>query len=458
MGLLDNFNFDDPATMGLLSAGLNMLGNSGRGGNMNTGQILAVGAGAGMQGAQNVLQARAQAELMKRKMLMEDLQNQHLQMGVDAQKQTLADQQEQRKALMGYAQKSMDSRQQAQGQDSASMQSQGAPQSAGQSFPQAQSLPAQISKGSILGSQIKSEIDKANYYETLGTPASYNLAQAARAQAAKYAEQMPKFANEYRVGMDKDGKPINVRLADDGSEQYSNTGFAEKLHYGDNGQQLLGIGEYTGKVKSANQKFQTLESLASNAVTMRGQNLTDSRAKELNSITRQGNQTQVINDPVRGIMLVDKGTGKVSIGNGSDGQPMQTEMAAKKENSANTIMPIISDAKELIKNATGSYGGMAFDKAAQFFGGATGGAESIAKLRVLEGQLMMSQPRMEGPQSDKDVSLYRQMAGQIGDPAVPARIKAAALDEIEKITSRYSKGYKEPSSKNPIDSLLDKYK
>ena len=51
---------------------------------------------------------------------------------------------------------------------------------------------------------------------------------------------------------------------------------------------------------------------------------------------------------------------------------------------------------------------------------------------------MMAQPRMEGPQSDKDVALYRQMAGQIGDSSVPAAQKKAALQVIRQLHARYS--------------------
>jgi len=58
---------------------------------------------------------------------------------------------------------------------------------------------------------------------------------------------------------------------------------------------------------------------------------------------------------------------------------------------------------------------------------------------------MMAQPRMEGPQSDKDVALYRQMAGQIGDPTVPNKTKMAALDAIEELHRRYAGGSVKPA-------------
>ena len=53
---------------------------------------------------------------------------------------------------------------------------------------------------------------------------------------------------------------------------------------------------------------------------------------------------------------------------------------------------------------------------------------------------MMSQPRMEGPQSDKDVALYRQMAGQIGDSTIPIETRRAALNGIRQLHEKYTGG------------------
>lgn len=47
-------------------------------------------------------------------------------------------------------------------------------------------------------------------------------------------------------------------------------------------------------------------------------------------------------------------------------------------------------------------------------------------------------PKMSGPQSDKDVALYKQMAGVIGDPTIPTERKMAALQTVEEIQRRYA--------------------
>jgi hypothetical protein len=94
-------------------------------------------------------------------------------------------------------------------------------------------------------------------------------------------------------------------------------------------------------------------------------------------------------------------------------------------------------ADPLIEAATGSVAGAGRDKLAAAFGVAPQGAQAIAQLKVLQAGLMTNMPRMEGPQSDRDVQLYREAAGQIGDPAVPRDIKKAAVNTIRAIQERY---------------------
>jgi hypothetical protein len=305
-----------------------------------------------------------------------------------------------------------------------------------------QEAPAQqgFSKSEIVKAQIAELVKQAQFFGSRPDTQSQILAQQAQEKVLKLANELPKFANDYRVGRDKKGNLVNIRLADDGTEEYSPTQVAEELHFSDNGQQLLASGKYSGNAKVVSQKFQTPESIASGLIQMRGQNMTDTRARELNDITRQGQQTQVINDPNQGILLVDKGTGLTRKTYDQAGAPIPSESQAKKTSAANNIVPLIDQASQLISGATGSYIGAGVDSTMKAFGGAPQGAQNIAKLKVIEGALMMNQPRMEGPQSDKDVALYRQMAGQLGDPTVPNSIKSAALAQIKALNDKYATG------------------
>jgi hypothetical protein len=120
-------------------------------------------------------------------------------------------------------------------------------------------------------------------------------------------------------------------------------------------------------------------------------------------------------------------------------QPRAVEgVPGKKEASARNVLTIINEAEKLIDGATGSYLGAAADETARAFGKSTAGAQATAQLKALEGQLMMAMPRMEGPQSNYDVQLYRQMAGQIGDPTVPRETKKAALAKVKALQQQYA--------------------
>lgn len=120
--------------------------------------------------------------------------------------------------------------------------------------------------------------------------------------------------------------------------------------------------------------------------------------------------------------------------------PITTTAPGKREQQAQNALGIIDEASKLIDKGTNSYLGAGVDLAGRVIGASTAGATAGAQLKALEGALMMAQPRMEGPQSDKDVALYRQMAGQIGDSTVPADQKKAALTVIRQLHQRYAGG------------------
>jgi hypothetical protein len=108
-----------------------------------------------------------------------------------------------------------------------------------------------------------------------------------------------------------------------------------------------------------------------------------------------------------------------------------------KGSNAKTVTDMLDIADPLIDAATGSALGAGKDKLLAAFGEAPEGAQAIAQLQVLQAGLMTNMPRMEGPQSDRDVELYRQAAGQIGDPTVPNKIKKAAVKTIRAIQEKY---------------------
>jgi hypothetical protein len=121
----------------------------------------------------------------------------------------------------------------------------------------------------------------------------------------------------------------------------------------------------------------------------------------------------------------------------------------KKGSDAKVAQATLDGADALIDIATGSTVGNVRDKFAAAFGYATEPSQALAELKVLQANLMLSQPRMEGPQSDRDVQLYREAAGQLGEPNVPADIKKAALRQIINLQNKYSDRAAEAVPVNP---------
>ena len=128
--------------------------------------------------------------------------------------------------------------------------------------------------------------------------------------------------------------------------------------------------------------------------------------------------------------------GKKAYNKPAAGSPATSEAAKVKD--ASEALALIDQAGPLIDQSTGSGMGSLIDSGAGFFGKSTQGAQAAAQLKAIEGMLVSKMPKMSGPQSDKDVELYRQMAAKIGDPNVPRATKKAALEEVRKIQLRYA--------------------
>jgi hypothetical protein len=313
-------------------------------------------------------------------------------------------------------------------------------------------MPASMSAapGSNRSTLVQDRLDYAQYLWQNGFGAE------AQAEEDSALKLQPKVKEWQKVTVD--GKVMYAPYFEDGSNgQPVPLEVAEKLEAINRGGTTDLVNQFTGATVRSLQNSASPESLLAAETARRGQNMTDARARDLNALTREGQQTQVINDPLRGLLLVDKGTGAARQAT-MNGKALPSEQEAKRAAAAKNLLPLIHQADKLIDGATGSYAGAASDQVARFFGNATGGAQNIAQLRVLEGNLMMAQPRMEGPQSNTDVLLYRQMAAQIGDPTVPNEAKKAALSTLRALYTKYepqaSAGNGTPGD---IADLLNKY-
>lgn len=122
---------------------------------------------------------------------------------------------------------------------------------------------------------------------------------------------------------------------------------------------------------------------------------------------------------------------------------------------AQESLSLINQAEKLLDKSTASLTGTGVDVLAGAVGVSTEGAKAAAQLKAIQGALVAKMPKMSGPQSDKDVLLYREMAGQVGDSTLPVDTRKAALDTIRQIQERYAK-VPEGSSK-PVETTPFKF-
>ena len=109
-----------------------------------------------------------------------------------------------------------------------------------------------------------------------------------------------------------------------------------------------------------------------------------------------------------------------------------------RQREATEAVDIVLQAAPLVRQATSSGIGAAVDWAGGLIGKSATSADKAADLKVLGGMLVSKMPKMSGPQSDKDVLLYKEMAGRIGDPTVPASQKESALQTIYNLNAKYA--------------------
>jgi hypothetical protein len=173
---------------------------------------------------------------------------------------------------------------------------------------------------------------------------------------------------------------------------------------------------------------------------------------QMNAANRPERQAQIIQTDNGPMQLVN---GQAMPIMGPTGQPIsgvKTPEAQQRLNDANAALATIQQAEKIIPKSTSSYAGAGVDQAARLIGMSTPGAQAAAQLKALEGDLVSKMPKMSGPQSDKDVQLYRQMAGQIGDPTIPVATKQAALQTIKEIQARYAGPQANKPPMNPQDA------
>ena len=115
----------------------------------------------------------------------------------------------------------------------------------------------------------------------------------------------------------------------------------------------------------------------------------------------------------------------------------QTDKMADSKQAAMDVQ-IALGFNQLASNPTGSGIGAGVDSAMGLIGKSTKSSRTATALETTAGWLQNNVPRMEGPQSDRDTVLYRQMAGQIGDRTVPVENRRLALETLQTLMNKQS--------------------
>lgn len=111
---------------------------------------------------------------------------------------------------------------------------------------------------------------------------------------------------------------------------------------------------------------------------------------------------------------------------------------AEEQQRTQKVAVTLDEIEKKLPEATSSGLGKGVDYVARFFGKATDGDVATAQLGTLGGQLVALMPKMSGPQSDKDVEMYKQMAGKLDDASIPIEMRKAALQTIRDLNTKYS--------------------
>ncbi len=124
------------------------------------------------------------------------------------------------------------------------------------------------------------------------------------------------------------------------------------------------------------------------------------------------------------------------------------EKAKKAAGADNTLM-LLDEAEKLLPSATNGLGDRAVRGFANTFGVSTESSQADRQLAVLSAALTASVPKMSGPQSDKDVAMYKQAAGDVANPDVPYKDRLAAVKTIRTLQEKYKDAVKESVGEMP---------
>ena len=127
----------------------------------------------------------------------------------------------------------------------------------------------------------------------------------------------------------------------------------------------------------------------------------------------------------------------------ASGTPVVAEVD-KKEAQGQTMIELARKAQSILPSATSGAISTLATMATDAAGIPTNKSASDGQLRIISAQLVSNVPRMEGPQSDADVKLYKQAAADVGNTNIPYQTRIKSLNTIIDLNSKYAKGGAQP--------------
>ena len=158
----------------------------------------------------------------------------------------------------------------------------------------------------------------------------------------------------------------------------------------------------------------------------------------------QANQDNVVQTAAGPVRISGKERQKLAVAS--------LEAQQKKEQGMSGLGDAITEARNILTGTdpltgtpgqkplpTASGAGSLVDYLGNIGGVAPRGQNEAKRLEVVAAILTSKVPRMEGPQSDRDVELYKQAAGNAGNSGLPISTRLAALDTMQKLYGKYER-------------------
>lgn len=250
-----------------------------------------------------------------------------------------------------------------------------------------------------------------NQYNTGTVDAGQKLRQAQYEFSNLSAEQQAKLTNE------------GIRLGQTGAEVYFNTGMAG----------MGGGARVPAQVGQMPQVGMPQQAMVPQQTAMPSQQ----RPQMPQQAMPPQMPSQAPRMPAQAAPAIPGLTPKAQAGIAED----RAKQSSANASDANSILTLAQGAETLLDKAHGSGVGNIIGGAQNFLGIDSTKNQADAQLTALAGALVSKQPKMTGPQSDKDVLLYKQMAGDIGNATLPASVRKAALQTVRRIAETYSSGF-----------------